>query len=57
MILNNIANKSIFSSVGTLIKEEDIEKFKSGELVEPKKQIVYYVDRATPEKWRKYITR
>jgi len=26
MILNNIANKSIFSSVGTLIKEEDIEK-------------------------------
>ena len=37
------------------VKEEDIEKFKSGELVEPKKQIVYYVDRATPEKWRKYI--
>ena len=21
----------------------------------PKKQIVYYIDRATPEKWRKYI--
>jgi hypothetical protein len=37
------------------VKEEDIEKFRSGELVEPKKQIVYYVDRATPEKWRKYI--
>ena len=37
------------------VKEEDIEKFKAGELVEPKKQIVYYVDRATPEKWRKYI--
>ena len=37
------------------VKEEDIEKFKRGELVEPKKQIVYYVDRATPEKWRKYI--
>jgi hypothetical protein len=37
------------------VKEEDIEKFKSGELVEPKKQIVYYVDRATPKKWRKYI--
>lgn len=37
------------------VKEEDIEKFKRGELVEPKKQIVYYIDRATPEQWRKYI--
>lgn len=37
------------------VKKEDIEKFKRGELVEPKKQIVYYIDRATPKKWRKYI--
>lgn len=37
------------------IKEEDIEKFKRGELVEPKKQIVYYIDPATPIKWRKYL--
>lgn len=37
------------------IKNEDLEKFKRGELVEPKKQIVYYIDRATPKKWRKYI--
>ena len=37
------------------VKDEDIEKFKRGELVEPKKQIVYYIDRATPEKWRQYI--
>ena len=37
------------------VKPEDIEKFKRGELVEPKKQIVYYIDRATPEKWRQYI--
>ena len=37
------------------VKEEDLAKFKAGELVEPKKQIVYYVDRATPEVWRKYI--
>ena len=37
------------------IKDEDIEKFKNGELVEPKKPIVYYVDRATPVKWRKYL--
>ena len=37
------------------IREEDIEKYKAGELVEPKKPIVYYVDRATPEKWIPYI--
>ena len=37
------------------VKDEDIEKYKSGELVEPKKQIVYYIDRATPEQWRPYI--
>ena len=37
------------------VRDEDIEKFKNGELVVPKKQIVYYIDRATPEVWRKYI--
>ncbi|WP_431164987.1 zinc-dependent metalloprotease [Tenacibaculum halocynthiae] len=37
------------------VKDEDLQKFKRGELVEPKKQIVYYIDRATPKKWRKYI--
>ncbi len=37
------------------VKEEDIEKFKKGELVTPKKQIVYYIDRATPKKWIPFI--
>jgi len=37
------------------VKDEDIAKFKRGELVEPKKQIVYYVDRATPEEWVPFI--
>ncbi len=37
------------------VKDEDIEKFKRGELVEPIKPIVYYIDRATPEKWRPFI--
>ena len=37
------------------VKDEDLEKFKNGELVTPKKQIVYYIDRATPVKWRKYL--
>ena len=37
------------------VKDEDLEKFKAGELVEPKKQIVYYIDRATPKKWVPFI--
>ncbi len=37
------------------VKDEDIEKYQRGELVEPKKQIVYYIDRATPAKWRQFI--
>lgn len=36
-------------------KDEDIEKWKRGELVEPKKQIVYYIDPATPKQWRPYL--
>ena len=37
------------------VKDEDVEKFKQGILVEPKKPIIYYIDRATPKKWRTYI--
>jgi hypothetical protein len=37
------------------VKEEDYEKFKRGELVEPKKPIVFYIDPATPERWRPYL--
>src|SRR6056300_145798 len=37
------------------VKDEDVAKFKRGELVVPKKPIIYYVDRATPPQWRKYI--
>ncbi|MGO4911312.1 zinc-dependent metalloprotease [Leeuwenhoekiella sp. W20_SRS_FM14] len=37
------------------VKPEDVAKFNAGELVEPKKQIVYYVDRATPKQWVPYI--
>ena len=37
------------------VKNEDIEKFKKGELVEPKNPIVFYIDPGTPVKWRKYI--
>lgn len=37
------------------VKEEDKEKYAAGELVEPKKQIIYYVDRATPKQWVPFI--
>lgn len=37
------------------LEPTDLEAYKRGELVEPKKQIVYYIDPATPMKWRKYI--
>ena len=36
-------------------KTSDLQKYKKGLLVEPKKQIVYYIDPATPKKWRKYL--
>lgn len=36
-------------------KDEDVQKWKSGELVEPKKPIVYYIDPATPKQWRPYL--
>ena len=34
---------------------KDIDAYNRGELVEPVKPIVYYIDPATPEKWRKYL--
>jgi hypothetical protein len=36
-------------------KEEDLEKYKRGELVEPKKPIVFYIDPATPKDWVPYL--
>jgi len=37
------------------LEPEDPEAYQSGELAEPKEPIVYYVDPATPEKWRSYV--
>ncbi|WP_419788877.1 zinc-dependent metalloprotease [Mucilaginibacter sp. E4BP6] len=36
-------------------RAEDMEKYKRGELVEPKKPIVIYIDPATPKKWVPYL--
>lgn len=33
----------------------DAARQKNGELIEPKKPIIYYIDPATPEKWRKAL--
>ncbi len=36
-------------------KDGEWEKWMKGEVVEPKKQIVYYIDPATPKQWRKHL--
>jgi hypothetical protein len=36
-------------------KPADLEKYKRGELVEPIKPIIYYIDPATPKKWVPFL--
>lgn len=36
-------------------KPEDWEKYQRGELVEPQKPIIFYIDPATPKKWVPYL--
>ncbi|EGK00581.1 MULTISPECIES: zinc-dependent metalloprotease [Dysgonomonas] len=36
-------------------KEGELQKYVNGELVEPKKPIVFYIDPATPKKWVPYL--
>ena len=36
-------------------KPEDVEKYKRGEVVEPVKPIVFYIDPSTPKQWREEI--
>lgn len=36
-------------------KDGEYDKWLKGELVEPKKPIIYYIDPATPKQWRKYL--
>jgi hypothetical protein len=36
-------------------KPEDVEKYNRGELVEPAKPIIFYIDPATPKKWVPYL--
>ncbi|WP_316828129.1 zinc-dependent metalloprotease [Pedobacter miscanthi] len=50
-----VKNQSLITRWRLEPKPEDIEKYKRGELVEPQKQIVYYIDPATPKKWVPYL--
>jgi len=36
-------------------KAEDLSRYRKGELVEPKKPIIIYIDPATPQKWVQYL--
>lgn len=50
-----VANKEFAVRWRLEPKEGEEEKWKRGELVEPKKPIVYYIDPATPKQWRQHL--
>lgn len=50
--IDKVENKDIIHRWRLEPKPEDIDKYFNGELVEPAKPIVFYVDSAFPEKWR-----
>lgn len=52
---DGLENYSIINRWNIAPRPEDVERHKKGELVEPEKPIVFYVDTAIPEKWRGYI--
>ena len=52
---DRIEDKSIINRWRLEPKKEDMDKYFAGELVEPEKPIVFYVDSAFPEKWRSTI--
>lgn len=49
---HQVDGKSYISRWRLEVKPEDVAKYKRGELVEPVQPIIYYIDPATPEKWR-----
>lgn len=50
-----VENISFISRFNIQPKSEDLARYQAGELVEPKKPIVFYIDNAFPEAWRPYI--
>ena len=56
----NYSSEALKSDEVTIVRRwrlepKDEEAYARGELVEPKKPIVYYLDPATPKKWRPYF--
>ncbi|MDO5447918.1 MAG: zinc-dependent metalloprotease, partial [Prevotellaceae bacterium] len=52
---DRIAQKAYIERWRIEPKTEDLDKYFAGEMVEPQKQIVFYVDTAFPAKWRQTI--
>lgn len=52
---DRIDEKSLINRWNLRPRQEDMDKYYAGELVEPEKPIVFYVDSAFPEKWRSTI--
>ena len=50
-----VASLKFISRFDLKPKSEDMDKYLSGEMVEPEKPIVFYIDNAFPKEWRKYI--
>lgn len=47
--------RSVYYANRWRLEPSDEEAYRRGELVEPRKPIVFYIDNAFPEKWRKYV--
>lgn len=47
--------KALYYAYRWRLEPTDMEAYKRGEKVEPKKPIVFYIDNNFPDKWRNYI--
>ena len=50
-----VDNKELITRWRLEPKEQEVGKYLSGQLVEPQKPIVYYIDPATPKQWQQAI--
>ena len=50
-----VDNKELITRWRLEPKEQEVGKYLSGQLVEPKKPIIYYIDPATPKQWQQAI--
>lgn len=53
--LDKVENYNIINRWRLEPKDEELADYYAGKLVEPKKKIVFYVDAAFPDKWRKAV--